>query len=84
MRNERVEEFAAKTNYAHLWAELLHADAADAFAEAGDMFDPNLAAGLRAIYEARDTREPMELYLSFRGKAPSTEPLLRHRGLLDG
>jgi peptidyl-dipeptidase Dcp len=67
--------------YSYLWAEVLDADAFDAFEEAGDAFDPVLAAGLRAIYEAGDTRDPMELYTAFRGRAPSVAPLLRKRGL---
>lgn len=67
--------------YAYMWAEVLDADAFDAFAEAGDPFEPSLAAGLRRIFEAGDTEDPMALYVAFRGRAPSPEPLLRHRGL---
>ncbi len=70
--------------YAYLWAEVLDADGFDAFREAGDAFHPELAAGLRAIYEAGDTRDPMALYTAFRGREPRVEPLLRHRGLLAG
>ncbi len=68
--------------YAYLWAEVLDADAFDAFETAGDAFDPALAAGLRDIYEAGDTRDPMELYRAFRGRDPAVTPLLRKRGLL--
>lgn len=67
--------------YSYMWAEVLDADAFEAFEEAGDAFHPALAAGLRAIYEAGDTRPPMELYTAFRGRAPSVAPLLRKRGL---
>jgi peptidyl-dipeptidase Dcp len=38
---------------------------------------------LRAVYEAGDTRDPMELYVAFRGREPSAAALLRNRGLLD-
>jgi peptidyl-dipeptidase Dcp len=69
--------------YSYMWAEVLDADAFDAFEEAGDAFDPVLAAGLRAIYEAGDTQDPMALYTAFRGRAPSVEPLLRKRGLAE-
>ena len=69
--------------YAYLWAEVLDADAFEAFREAGDPFHPDLAAGLRAIYEAGDTRDPMALYTAFRGRPPAVEPLLRKRGLLE-
>jgi peptidyl-dipeptidase Dcp len=45
------------------------------------VFDPELAARLKAIYSAGDTREPMALYLAFRGRPPRIEPLLEQRGL---
>ena len=69
--------------YAYLWAEVLDADGFDAFREAGDPFHPALAARLRAIYEAGDTRDPMELYVAFRGRGPGADALLRNRGLLE-
>jgi peptidyl-dipeptidase Dcp len=69
--------------YAYLWAEVLDADGFNAFEEAGGPFDPALAARLRAIYEAGDTRDPMELYVAFRGREPEADALLRNRGLLE-
>lgn len=68
--------------YAYLWAEVLDADGFEAFEEAGDAFDPALAARLKDIYSAGDTRDPMELYVAFRGREPKIEPLLKHRGLV--
>jgi peptidyl-dipeptidase Dcp len=68
--------------YSYLWAEVLDADGFGAFEAAGDPFDPDVAARLRAILEAGDTKDPMELYVAFRGEAPNTEALLRHRGLV--
>jgi peptidyl-dipeptidase Dcp len=67
--------------YSYLWAEVLDADGFGSFEAAGDPFDPATAARLRVILSAGDTRDPMELYGAFRGSAPSTEALLRHRGL---
>ncbi len=67
--------------YFYLWAEVLDADGFEAFEEAGDPFDPALAARLKAIYEAGDTRDPMELYRAFRGREPKVDALLRKRGL---
>jgi peptidyl-dipeptidase Dcp len=67
--------------YAYLWAEVLEADGFAAFTEAGDIFDPGLAARLRDIYCAGDTRDPMELYRAFRGREPTTASLLEQRGL---
>ncbi len=69
--------------YAYLWAEVLDADGFGLFEAAGDAFDAATAARLRRILEAGDTRDPMELYIAFRGEAPRTEALLRHRGLLE-
>lgn len=67
--------------YSYLWAEVLDADGFDAFLEAGDPFDPALAARLRMILAAGDTRDPMALYKEFRGRAPTTKALLRNREL---
>ena len=67
--------------YAYLWAEVLDADGYAAFAEAGDAFDPALAARLLAIYRAGDTADPMALYRAFRGREPAIGPLLAQRGL---
>ncbi|MGG5810321.1 M3 family metallopeptidase [Falsiroseomonas sp. CW058] len=67
--------------YFYLWAEVLDADGFEAFEEAGDPFHPDLAARLRSIFEAGDTRDPMELYMAFRGRAPKVDALLRKRGL---
>jgi peptidyl-dipeptidase Dcp len=69
--------------YAYLWAEVLDADGFEAFGEAGDPFDPTLAARLKDIYEAGDTRDPMALYVAFRGREPRIEALLKHRGLTE-
>ncbi len=69
--------------YVYLWAEVLDADAFDAFREAGSAFDPEVAARLRrCIYGAGDSIAPQQAYAAFRGRMPSIEPLLRKRGLL--
>jgi peptidyl-dipeptidase Dcp len=67
--------------YAYLWAEVLDADGFAAFIEAGNVFDPALAARLKDIYSAGDTRDPMELYRAFRGRDPTIAALLEQRGL---
>jgi len=69
--------------YVYLWAETLDADGFAAFREAGDVFDPALARRLKDIYAAGDTRDPMALYVAFRGRPPRIEPLLERRGLAE-
>ena len=69
--------------YVYLWAEVLDADGFGAFEEAGDPFDPQVAARLhRHIYAAGGSVAPMEAYRAFRGRDPKVEPLLAKRGLL--
>lgn len=74
----------AASYYAYLWSEVLDADGYAAFEEAGDPFDPVLAARLRTLLSAGDTRDPMALYEAFRGRPPTTAALLRSRGLAAG
>jgi peptidyl-dipeptidase Dcp len=70
--------------YAYLWSEILDADGFEAFEEAGDIFDPEIAARLKTyVYSAGYSRDPDEAYQAFRGRAPSTEALLRKRGFAE-
>jgi peptidyl-dipeptidase Dcp len=72
----------AASYYAYTWAEAMDADGFDAFKEAGNVFDPELAAKLRReVYEVGNTRDPAESYKAFRGRMPSADALLRNRGL---
>lgn len=69
--------------YSYTWAEVLDADAFNAFKETGDIFNQEVAKSFRNnILERGNTDEPMKLYLNFRGKEPGIEPLLKNRGLL--
>ena len=66
-----------------MWAEVLEADAFDAFIETGDPFHTETAQRLhRHIYSAGGTRKPSEAYRSFRGRDPLVEAMLRKRGLI--
>ncbi len=70
--------------YSYLWSEVLDADAFEAFVEAGDIFDPETARRLHDhVYSAGYRRDPADAYAAFRGRMPSTGPLLRKRGLAD-
>jgi peptidyl-dipeptidase Dcp len=68
--------------YSYIWAEVLDADAFQAFKETGDIFNRETALAYRQNILARGgTDEEMTLYAKFRGKEPSIEPLLERRGL---
>ena len=70
--------------YSYMWSEVLDADAFEAFREIGDVFDPATAARLRDhILAAGNSREPGAAYTAFRGRLPTTDALLRKRGLVE-
>jgi peptidyl-dipeptidase Dcp len=70
--------------YSYMWSEVMDADAFAGFEEAGDPFDPELAAKLeRHILSAGGSEEADALYTAFRGRMPGVEALLRGRGLAD-
>lgn len=68
--------------YSYTWTAILDADAFEAFAESGDLFNPELARKFRHLLESGNTVEPMELYRQFRGKEPSAKALLKRKGML--
>ena len=68
--------------YSYMWAEVLDADAFEAFRAKG-IFNPALAKSFRENILAKGSMEdPMVLYKRFRGSEPGVVPLLRRRGLL--
>ncbi len=68
--------------YSYVWAEVLDADAFEAFKETGDIFNQEVAAKFRnCILSAGGVEDAMEMYKNFRGKEPNTDPLLKNRGL---
>jgi len=69
--------------YVYMWAEVLEADAFEAFRESGNVFDPELAERFRAnILSAGNAVDPAHAYRRFRGRAPEVEPMIRKRGLV--
>ncbi len=67
--------------YSYKWAEVLSSDAFSKFEENG-IFDRKTGREfLRAILERGGSRDPMDLFVEFRGREPSIEPLLRHAGI---
>lgn len=67
--------------YAYTWAEVLDADAFEAFKETGNVFDPEKAKAFHNLLAKGGSEDAMTLYRSFRGQEPSIEPLLKRRGL---
>ncbi len=68
--------------YVYMWAEVLDADGYAAFTEAGDPFDPAVAARLRRfIYSSGGSLDPAAAYRAFRGRDARVEPMLAERGL---
>jgi len=69
--------------YSYLWSEVMDADAFQAFEESGHIFDGKLAQRLHDhIYAAGGSRDAADAYVAFRGRLPSTQPLLEKRGLV--
>jgi len=67
--------------YSYKWAEVLAADAFEAFEEAG-IFDAGTAARFRESILARGgSRDAMDLFVQFRGRKPDVRPLLRQTGI---
>ncbi|MEZ6098944.1 MAG: M3 family metallopeptidase [Pirellulaceae bacterium] len=67
--------------YSYLWSDVLTADAAEAFEEAGSFYDPALAQKLYDnIMSVGDTIDPAEGFRAFRGRDVDTAALLRKRG----
>jgi peptidyl-dipeptidase Dcp len=70
--------------YVYLWAEVLDADAFDAFSETGDPFDGTVASRLlQHIYAAGDSVEPGQTYRAFRGRDARIDSMLEKKGLLE-
>ena len=67
--------------YSYKWAEVLAADAFSAFEEGG-IFDKKLASKFRKeILEIGGSRDFMQGFKNFRGRAPSLDPLLIQNGI---
>ena len=68
--------------YSYMWAEVLDADAFDAFKETGDIFNQDVAGKFREyILTPGGIDDGMTMYRNFRGREPQIDALLRNRGL---
>ena len=68
--------------YGYMWADVLTADAAEAFAEApGGFYDEGIAAKLvEHLFAPRNAVDPADAYRAFRGRDANIEALMRDRG----
>ena len=68
--------------YSYIWAEVLDADAFEAYKETGDIFNQEVADKFRKyVLTPGCIDDAMDMYVNFRGKQPSIDPLLENRGL---
>jgi peptidyl-dipeptidase Dcp len=68
--------------YSYMWAEVLDADAYEAFKETGDIFNLEVADKFRKyVLTPGGIDDAMDMYKNFRGQEPGIEPLLKNRGL---
>ena len=68
--------------YSYIWCEILDSDAFQAFKETGDIFNREIASKFeKEILSKGGTRDPLDMYIAFRGKEPGIDALLENRGL---
>lgn len=68
--------------YSYIWAEVLDADAYQAFVETGDIYNQEVAKKFRDyVLTPGSIDDAMDMYINFRDGKPNTGPLLDNRGL---
>jgi oligopeptidase A len=67
--------------YSYKWAEVLSSDAFSKFEETGIFNRDTGLEFLNAVLEQGGSREPMDLFIEFRGREPEIDALLRHSGI---
>lgn len=69
--------------YSYKWAEVLSADAYAKFEEDGVLNETTGARFLDEILGVGGSRTALESFVSFRGRKPELDALLRHNGMVD-
>jgi len=67
--------------YSYLWAEVLSCDAFAQFEEKGIFDSETGQTFLTTVLEQGGVKDPMELFISFRGREPTIDALLKQSGL---
>ena len=75
----------ATAYYGYIWADVLTADAAEAFVEApGGFYDDKLAKRLvKYLFAPRNSIDPQQAYRWFRGRDAQIDALMRARGFVE-
>ncbi len=68
--------------YSYKWAEVLSADVYSAFEEAGVLCSETGERFRDEVLARGGSRDAMESFVAFRGRAPQLDALLRHNGML--
>jgi oligopeptidase A len=68
--------------YSYKWAEVLSADVYSAFEEAGVLCSATGERFRDEVLGRGGSRDAMESFVAFRGRAPQLDALLRHNGML--
>jgi peptidyl-dipeptidase Dcp len=66
--------------YSYIWSAVLDNDAFEAFEKDG-IYDQQTAQAFRTLLAKNGIKDPMKLYVNFRGREPKIDALLRNRGL---
>lgn len=67
--------------YSYIWADVISADAYQAFTEAGSPYDKAVAKRLfEKVFSVGNTNDQEEAYRNFRGRDPKIDGLMKHRG----
>lgn len=66
--------------YSYIWSAVLDNDAFGAFEKNG-IYDQQTAEAFRTLLAKNGIKDPMKLYVDFRGREPKIDALLRNRGL---
>jgi oligopeptidase A len=67
--------------YSYKWAEVLSSDAFSKFEETGIFNRETGLEFLESVLEQGGARDPMDLFIEFRGREPEIDALLRHSGI---
>ena len=72
----------ATAYYGYMWADVLTADASEAFAESpGGFYDKDMADKLvKHLFAPRNTIDPAQAFRNFRGRDAQIDALMRNRG----